>query len=84
MDVVPALIERLNDPDVVVRYHVCHALERFGHVAKAALPRLRELAKGADESLARLAQVALISIGGSDEYVSYTDTRGFPFQRPLY
>jgi HEAT repeat protein len=59
---VPHLVELLNKPEL--RYDATCALGQMGSVAKAALPKLRMLAKDGEPQFAKVAQSAVDRIEG--------------------
>lgn len=61
-ELVPTLVEALNDQDVVVRYHVAAALGAIGPEAARAVPVLCELIKDRDLALRSQAAEALARI----------------------
>ena len=61
---VPALAERLRDPDWTVRRQAAMALGRIGPDSQAAIPALEQLTRDADQLVSKAAREALQKIRG--------------------
>lgn len=62
---VPLLVDALGDKAMAVKLSVMDALAAYGQQAKAALPKLREIAKDkTDKKLSQAANIAIKSIAG--------------------
>jgi HEAT repeat protein len=64
---IPVLIKALDSPSPDASRAACELLGRIGPSAAPAVPRLRELAKGADPTLKESAQEALTKLGAERE-----------------
>lgn len=66
-EIVPAISQALDDPDVRIRRFACNSLRSFEQYGKQGLPKLKEVVNrsGEDELVKKVAKIAIKEIEGS-------------------